>query len=470
MKAFDVMSDMEKALHIGHSFDMDFVRSTCTDVTTTIFQILKYLGELAPGKYEELIGCFKEIQACINSTLALKVDVTGPLVLDLGQVDQRYVDLVGIKFTNLAKIGARFGYSVPAGFIVTAVAFRRFIEHNKLQAEINRHIQIAKNGCRNQLYSLATSIQQLIISAEVPNDVCMSIQKSYERLENAEIQDITMVLRSNAIEEDALNVAYSGIYYTQSNAQSKNFCQAYKEALANKYTFQAMHCRLRRGVPDEYVAMAVGFLVVTQAVAGGVAYSRNPLNQRDDTVTLSSVWGLLKTVVDGSADVDIFRMAWSDPLAVIQRDIACKIKYFAYLPGEGICRLEVQGDRQFQPSLTDEQAVNLAQAAIHLEQIFGVAQDIEWSIDLDGALLILQCHSLYQVEILKGDDGYCLEDAAADVELLVSGVLRLVLGQLQGLSFEWSEKLIFSSFHAVRCFLSTRLNRAMRFCLPGLRQ
>ncbi|GAJ23903.1 unnamed protein product, partial [marine sediment metagenome] len=99
------MAEIEEALKGTKPFGMTFVRSHYIRVSTNVFQIVKHLNELAPGKYEALNERFKEIQKKVNPFVFPKSTLKdGPLVLPLQEVDKNLADQVGSKIANLGEI------------------------------------------------------------------------------------------------------------------------------------------------------------------------------------------------------------------------------------------------------------------------------------------------------------------------------------------------------------------------------
>ncbi len=58
-------------------------------------------------------------------------------------------------------------------------------------------------------------------------------------------------------------------------------------------------------------------------------------------------------------------------MEVVNRDIKIKDLEFRCFPDEGVCRLDVAGEKAASPSLTDQQAVFLASMAMKLEEYYG---------------------------------------------------------------------------------------------------
>jgi pyruvate,water dikinase len=431
-KALEVMAEMERALRGLSPFGMHFVRSRCTTISINVFQMVKHLNELSAKKYEKLFHAFKEIQEKINPFLStVTYSREGPLVVPLSEITKDMADQVGGKMANLGEMRNRLDLRVPGGFVITARAYHRFMARNDLQAEIDRRIQAASLDRLDQLYALSADIQQLIIRAPVPDDLNTDIVEQCKALEQEEGKGIRVALRSSALGEDLLRTSFAGQYRSELNVSREHILDAYKEILASKYGLSAMTYRLNRGIRDEDVAMCVGVIAMVDARSGGVTYSRNPVNLRDDHVVINSVWGLPKPVVDGSTPVDLFMVSRTDPLSITAKEIRHKQQKYVCYEDEGVCRLDVTGQEASDPSLTDEQVIDIARLAIQLEMHHGLAQDMEWVVRADGTILLLQCRPLQQIQTAQASLDF-QTDPAVEPHVIVRGGTTVSPGAASG--------------------------------------
>ena len=398
-KALEVMGEIERALQGTSPFGMRFIRSSCTRVSTDVFQIVKHLNALSRDRYKVLFERFKAIQSQLNPLVHPPIREThGAAVIPLADVTKASADLTGPKMANLAELARQLDLVIPDGFVVTSVGFEAFMKANDLQTEINRLIQSAEADRRDQLYALSASIQQLIIRAALPESLAEAIAAEQQRLGRALGSGVTYAVRSSALGEDLASTSFAGQYRSILNVSRENIGEAYKEVVASKYGLPAISYRLNRGIRDEDVPMCVGCLQMVHAKSGGVLYTRNPVDIRDDTLTINSVWGLPKSVVDGSTATDQFIVRRSTPPVILQRQIPPKEQQYVCYPEEGVCRLELTGAAAVQPSLGDDQALALADLGMRIEAYYGAPQDIEWAIDEHGRIVLLQCRPLQQMD------------------------------------------------------------------------
>ncbi|MDO9111093.1 MAG: PEP/pyruvate-binding domain-containing protein [Desulfatirhabdiaceae bacterium] len=408
----ELMAEMEQALQGDRSYDMSFVRSGATSISVNVYRMIQSLHHLAPGKYAELDSRFdtirKAVDAILKQTRALPA---GRLILPLNALDKDMAEVAGSKMANLGEVKNRIHLKVPAGFVITSSAFKRFMDDNSLQVEIDRKLQAIDSGDIDALYSFCAETQQLVIRSRIPDDLQEAIRGAWEDLEAESGGSITVALRSSALGEDAEGSSFAGQYRSELNVSFEHVFQAYKEVIASKYSLQAITYRMNRGFRDEDILMCVGCLVMVDAVSGGVIYSRNPVSGGDDRIFINAVWGLPKSVVDGSVACDLFVASREPPMPIVEKVISPKARKFVCYPQEGICRMDLTEEESTRPCLTDDQAKKLAQIAIRIENHYAMPQDIEWAIAGNGQIHILQCRPLKQSR--AGETG----DAASDPEL-----------------------------------------------------
>ena len=398
-KALEIMSEMEQALRGNHPFGMSFVRANATAVSVSVFRIVQSLNQLTSGKYQELHARFREIEKRINLEMSPRSPrLADQLIYPLRNVNRDMTDQVGSKMANLGELRNRVGIRVPNGFVISSLAYQRFMEHNDLQAEIDRRLQATETEAMADLFSLSSGIQQLIARASLPEDLAEAILAAHRVLEAEEGKEVTISMRSSALAEDSAGTSFAGQYRSMLNVSRDLILEAYREIIASKYSVSAMAYRLNRGIRDEEISMCVGCMTMVHALASGVMYSRNPVHIRDLAVHISSVWGLPKSVVDGMVAADLFVVAREPGPAIVRREIRVKEEEFVCHPEEGVCRMEPTGEKGRAPSLVDEQALALADIAVRLEEYYGSPQDIEWTVSPDNSIGILQCRPLQQLD------------------------------------------------------------------------
>ncbi|MFO7707904.1 MAG: PEP/pyruvate-binding domain-containing protein [Desulfobacterales bacterium] len=394
-KVLNMMAEMETALQGSRPFGMSFTRSRCALISANVFQIIQHLNSLAPGgRYQALNERFNEIQKQLGVLLdARPKTFDGALVLNLHRIDKTRVDAAGVKMATLGEIAHKLQLSTPPGFVITSAAYHLFMAHNRLQEEIERRLQAYDTSDPDQAHELRSGLQQLVIQAPLPDALATELHRAVEALASTGNR-LTLAVRSSAVNEDTREASFAGQYRSLLNVSPKHLPQAYKEVVASKYTQTAMSYRFHRGLRDQDVVMCVGCLQMVDAVCGGVVYTRDPLNPAEESILINAVWGLPGLVVDGRSSADHFVVSRTKPLKLLAKEITRKELKYLCLDEEGIRRYPLEDQESLQASLSDVQALEIGRLALELETYFGEPQDIEWAIDGDGRITLLQCRSL----------------------------------------------------------------------------
>jgi pyruvate,water dikinase len=139
--------------------------------------------------------------------------------------------------------------------------------------------------------------------------------------------------------------------------------------------------------------MCVAGIVMIDAQASGVCYSRDPSNPASSDLTVSAVWGLGEHLVSGEASPDTFSVD-RQSLQITQKEINPKPERLVLLEGGGT-KLEETGEEERALPAVDEGTVRtIAECSLKLEDHFGSPQDVEWCVDRSGRLFILQSRPL----------------------------------------------------------------------------
>ena len=394
-KALKTLSEMETVLSGDKPFGMSFIRSRCALLFVNVYQIIQHLNALSDGRHTSLYDTFSRLQQTIAPLLEGAPSPAGSeLVLDLQTIDRAHAESAGVKMASLGDIAQKLGVTVPAGFVISAAAYHRFMGHQRLQEEINQRIQSHGGEDLDRLHELSSVLQQLVMDASVPDDLAAAIQGAVERLKAKAGGPLALAVRSSGVNEDLPGASFAGQYRSLLNVHPDRVIDAYKEVVAGKFGVTAMTYRVHRGLRDEDMVMCVGCLQMVDAASGGVLYTRNPLDIRDETVIINAVWGHPRMVVDGRSAVDQFVVSRRQPHAVRSRRIGTKTLAYRCVPQEGHCRYERLEARCREASLDDRHAFELVRLAVAIEDYCGQPQDIEWAIDAAGRIVLLQCRPL----------------------------------------------------------------------------
>ncbi|MET7371792.1 PEP/pyruvate-binding domain-containing protein [Micromonospora arida] len=168
-----------------------------------------------------------------------------------------------------------------------------------------------------------------------------------------------VAVRSSATAEDLPDASFAGQQDTVLDVTgTAELIAAIEKCWASLHGDRATAYRDARGIDHQTVRMAVVVQRMVTPTVAGVLFTANPLTGRRDEMAVDAAAGLGTTVVDGAAAVDHYILD-----DVTRTEAGC-------LTSTQLARLRATGER--------------------LQAHFGCPQDVEWAIDADGALWLLQ--------------------------------------------------------------------------------
>jgi pyruvate,water dikinase len=321
-------------------------------------------------------------------------EVSPPFTLALDELDADSHLLVGGKAFNLAMVRKRLSLPVPRGFVITAQSYNYFIEANNLRDKIDERLaQLDINSARS-LEQTSEDLVKQILSARVPKEIEAKIITALEEISREHGDGLRVSVRSSAVGEDSV-ASFAGQYESILNVKPDRVIDSYKAVIASKYSPRALTYRINYGLTDRDIPMAVLVLEMIDAGVSGVIYTRDPEDTSGSTLAIHSIWGLGKLLVDGSVTPSVIRMT-REPPHQLERDkeVVQPVKAVSGEKG-GVQVVSGIDDLPANLALDDEDALTLSQWALKLEDFHGTPQDIEWCMDNQGKLFILQSRPLH---------------------------------------------------------------------------
>ncbi|MFE9988397.1 rifamycin-inactivating phosphotransferase [Streptomyces sp. NPDC005381] len=308
--------------------------------------------------------------------------MTEQYVLDLQEVDETQVAVVGGKGAQLGELSRIEGIRVPAGFCVTTEAFRRIVaETSSLDDQLDRLSRSAPDD-REGIRALSARIRRTIDEVAVPEELVAAISRALGR----HGEQAAYAVRSSATAEDLPTASFAGQQDTYLNVMGVTaVLQHVSRCWASLFTERAVAYRQRNGIDHRTVHMAVVVQRMVFPHAAGVLFTADPVTGNRKVASVDAGFGLGEALVSGLVNPDVFKVRDGE---IVSKAIAAKQRAVHALPAGGTREVAVDAQRQEQPALTDAQAVRLAEVGRRIEAHFGRPQDIEWCLVDDGFQIV----------------------------------------------------------------------------------
>jgi pyruvate,water dikinase len=345
-----------------------------------------------------------------------------PLVLDLD--DPASVDplVVGAKAARLAQLMAR-ALPVPPGVVITTHALRGAIAAGGLVRLCERAGEELRSGDRGRAVAAGAAVAEGLRILPIPHAVERLFVDAYTALLRRPIRADTpdrraplFVVRSSASDEDGGERSHAGQYESRLNLRGlPPIWDAVREVWASWYSARAIGYRLDAGGDGwgAFPPMAVLVQRMVHPRASGMLFTVNPVNGSRREMALEAASGLGEALAQGRVHPDYFVISRGEgrPLRVSERGIARKERRLeTTAPGSGqVVFRDVPIHEQRRPALTDEEALEIARLGLAAEDLLGGPADIEWTIDREGFIFLVQARPITAVQ--PGAFGASAQDA-----------------------------------------------------------
>ncbi len=302
---------------------------------------------------------------------------------DVGIADR---PTVGGKGGSLGEL-TQAGIDVPPGFVVTVAAFERFLAVLEAREPIRPLVEALDPSDLGAATRLSEQLRARVMEEPMPADVQQALKNAHAQLcEDGQ----PVAVRSSATTEDAEDASFAGLQDTFLWVlDADTMLERVRECWASLYSVESMTYRRKQDFPEEGVSMAVVVQRMVDARCAGVMFTRSPTSGDKSVITIEGAWGLGSSVVSGEVTPDKW-VVGKITGEISQRDISDKHARQVPAEGGGIVEVENEADRRSAPCLSDDELMALREVGRRIERHYGKPQDIEWALDQQGKVLLLQ--------------------------------------------------------------------------------
>src|SRR2546427_2943998 len=265
------------------------------------------------------------------------------LIRSLDELTATDLSDAGGKGANLGEL-IRAGFPVPDGFVISTGGYALAAEAAGVAADA------------------PASARVRLVASPVPTAIAGAAREAYRAMGSPRV-----AVRSSATAEDLPDASFAGQQDTILGvAGEEALLDAVRKCWASLWNDRAVSYRQTHDVPARGLRLAVVVQRMIDADSAGVLFTADPITGRRQRAAIEAVRGLGEQLVSGAVNPDHFIVNTRSAQLLERRG--------------GI--------------LTDTQLRDLAAVGARIEEHFGRPQDIEWSIDKEGKLWIVQSRDI----------------------------------------------------------------------------
>ncbi|MEI7452290.1 MAG: phosphoenolpyruvate synthase [Candidatus Falkowbacteria bacterium] len=312
---------------------------------------------------------------------------------DLGIKD---VPTVGGKNASLGEMYrtlATAGVRVPNGFATTAAAYQHFLIAGGIKKQIKDILKDLDTKDVRNIFAHGKAVRDLIIQTELPVDLTKEIILSYRKLcSEYKVKNLAVAVRSSATAEDLPDASFAGQQETFLNITGeKELLLAVRKCIASLFTDRAISYRADKGFDHFKISLSVGIQKMIHSKASGVMFSIDTESGFKNAALIHSIYGLGENIVQGRVNPDEFYY-FKPTKKVISKKLGSKDVSMIYNadPKNPVKNIPVSLADQQKFSITDKEIAKLGEWAVLIENHYKKAMDMEWALDKDDKLYIIQ--------------------------------------------------------------------------------
>lgn len=288
--------------------------------------------------------------------------------------------IAGGKGASLGEM-TQAGIPVPPGFVILANTFRRFIQSNKLEFQIDQILKTVDTKNTPSVQQAALKIRTLIDNAETPQETQVEIMRAFDKLGAQYV-----AVRSSATAEDSSTASWAGELETYLNTTRNDLLKTVKQCWSSLFTPQAIFYRIEKQLHEDEVAVAVVVQKMIDSEIAGICFTVHPVTKDKNSIVIEAGWGLGETIVGGQITPDNY-VVEKDTLKV--RGVRLSVQEVMLIRGSsGSEEVIVPAELREKKKLTENQIIELAEMCRGIESHYEFPCDIEWAFENENFYIV----------------------------------------------------------------------------------
>ncbi len=320
------------------------------------------------------------------------------------KIDKGLIDLVGEKGANLGELYNK-KFPVPEGFVVTTESYLEFLKSAKLQEKIEKIFSATNFKEIEEVTRNCEEVKELILKAELPEEVKEEIFESYENLGANKIE----IERGSAL--DILNSATEPIFVsvrsslpflvsdlkvreqnTYLNVKgNESLLLHIKNAFCSLFNPKTLMREFENGFDVKKLKIAVIIQRMVNAEKSGIVFSKDS----SGNLLLHAIWGIGEGMNLNEVVPDSYIL--SRELDFLDKKIGEKAFMVVRESSGNLKSVKSSEERKNSQVMNNYEIQRIGDLAEKAESHFGSPQKLEFSIDETG-IYILQARELKEFE------------------------------------------------------------------------
>ena len=204
-----------------------------------------------------------------------------------------------------------------------------------------------------------------------------------------------VAVRSSAVEEDGATASFAGQLESFLHVRRAGLAEAIESCIASANSERVRWYRRARRLPSAPLRIAVLVQRMVDSAVSGVTFTADPVTGERSIALITAGLGLGEGVVQSQVECDTFRVSL-DGGQVLAREVRPKRSRVELDPerGAGTRLAPVPAEEGDAPALRDEELRAIAAAGRSVQESLGAPVDLEWALDGDRRLHVLQARPI----------------------------------------------------------------------------